>query len=166
MANEKKKMGYKKRRRLLITSASFVVLVAVVALVFTALGGESISLFKKPSELTEADINSGRRIKMGGLVKPDSLMRLEDGLTIEFIITDCVAEHKARYFGAKPPALFEEGQGAIVEGKFNADRVLIAESILAKHDENYTPRGMEVESNDGVCEHPSDTPQYEEMSSP
>jgi len=151
------KMGYKKRRRLMITSIAVVVLFAATALVLTALGGESISLFKKPSELSDQEVASGQRIKMGGLVLPGSLNRLEDGLTITFVITDCLAEKPVTYKGPKPPALFTEGQGAIVEGKFNADGVMVAESILAKHDENYTPRGMEVEqAEEGVCVHPDD----------
>ena len=154
MTVKRQQMSYKKRRRLTITSVSIFVLCGVVALVLAALGDESISVFKKPSEITALDYNNHQRIKLGGLVKMGSLKRLSNSLTIEFIITDCAKEITAQYTGAKPPALFTEGQGAILDGAFNDARVFIAESILAKHDENYTPRGMEVENTAGTCDHP------------
>ena len=38
------------------------------------------------------------------------------------------------------PDLFREGQGVITEGTFGADGVFAADSVLAKHDENYMPK--------------------------
>ena len=43
-----------------------------------------------------------------------------------------------RYSGILPD-LFREGQGIVAMGKVNADGVLIADQVLAKHDENYMP---------------------------
>ena len=37
------------------------------------------------------------------------------------------------------PDLFREGQGVVTEGKMSAGGVFIADSVLAKHDENYMP---------------------------
>jgi cytochrome c-type biogenesis protein CcmE len=37
------------------------------------------------------------------------------------------------------PDLFREGQGVVTEGKLGSDGVFIADSVLAKHDENYMP---------------------------
>jgi cytochrome c-type biogenesis protein CcmE len=38
------------------------------------------------------------------------------------------------------PDLFREEQGIIAEGSFGADGVFVADSVLAKHDENYMPK--------------------------
>ena len=37
------------------------------------------------------------------------------------------------------PNLFEEGKGVVAEGFLKDNSFLIAEKILAKHDENYMP---------------------------
>ena len=55
-----------------------------------------------------------------------------------FIITDETAEVKVSYDGALPD-LFREGQGIVAEGRFEGQR-FIADTVLAKHDENYMPR--------------------------
>ncbi len=38
------------------------------------------------------------------------------------------------------PDLFREGQGVVTEGVLGPDGVLAADTVLAKHDENYMPR--------------------------
>jgi len=37
------------------------------------------------------------------------------------------------------PDLFREGQGIIVTGSFDNQKIFIASEVLAKHDENYMP---------------------------
>jgi cytochrome c-type biogenesis protein CcmE len=37
------------------------------------------------------------------------------------------------------PDIFGEGEAAVITGKLNDDRVLVATQVLAKHDENYVP---------------------------
>ena len=38
------------------------------------------------------------------------------------------------------PDLFREGQGIVAEGVMAADGTVTAETVLAKHDENYMPK--------------------------
>ena len=38
------------------------------------------------------------------------------------------------------PDLFREGQGVVSEGIISPDHVLQADTVLAKHDENYMPK--------------------------
>jgi cytochrome c-type biogenesis protein CcmE len=45
-------------------------------------------------------------------------------------------------FNGAVPNLFSEERGAVVEGKLSDKKYLIAERILAKHDENYMPPQM------------------------
>ena len=54
-------------------------------------------------------------------------------------MTDKQKDVKVTYTGILPD-LFREGQGVITEGSFGADGVFVADSVLAKHDENYMPK--------------------------
>ena len=38
------------------------------------------------------------------------------------------------------PDLFREGQGVVAEGSARRRRHLLADTVLAKHDENYMPK--------------------------
>jgi cytochrome c-type biogenesis protein CcmE len=80
---------------------------------------------------------SGRSVRMGGLVEKGSLRRNGDGVTVDFIITDLAQSVPVRYSGILPD-LFKEGKGAVVQGKLE-DGVFVATEVLAKHDENYMP---------------------------
>ena len=59
-------------------------------------------------------------------------------LTYRFQITDGAASIPV-YFHGVPPDLFSEGKGAVVEGKFGEDGLFKANTIMAKHAEEYSP---------------------------
>ena len=73
------------------------------------------------------------------MVKKDSLEI--NNQEIKFIVTDFKNEVIVSYSGTVPN-LFSEEQGAVVEGILNDKKYLIADRILAKHDENYMPPQM------------------------
>ena len=56
-------------------------------------------------------------------------------------MTDTIKTTKVVYSGAVPD-LFREGQGAVAEGTMQADGSFLADSVLAKHDENYMPKEL------------------------
>ena len=74
-------------------------------------------------------------IRVGGLVLEESV-EIKGNKTI-FEITDRTHQIKVSFDGSLPD-LFREGQGIVVEGEF-IDNKLIANQVLAKHDENYMP---------------------------
>ena len=74
-------------------------------------------------------------IRVGGLVLEESVI-IKGNKTI-FEITDRTHQIKVSFDGSLPD-LFREGQGIVVEGEF-IDNKLIANQVLAKHDENYMP---------------------------
>ncbi|MHA5639354.1 cytochrome c maturation protein CcmE, partial [Pseudomonas aeruginosa] len=78
------------------------------------------------------------RIRAGGLVEKGSLQRSEDSLNVRFVVTDGAKEVTIAYHGILPD-LFREGQGIVALGKLGGDGVLVADEVLAKHDENYMP---------------------------
>jgi len=103
-----------------------------------------LDLFYTPSEMFEADIKPGYRIKLGGMVKTGSIIR--NGTKIKFIATDFVKEVPVIFDGV-PPDLFKEDSGVVVLGYF-LDGMFEAEEIFAKHDENYMPPALSIEEKE------------------
>jgi cytochrome c-type biogenesis protein CcmE len=92
-------------------------------------------LFYSPSEITNAQKN-GQRLRLGGLVEADSVQI--DGLQASFALGDGEGVTQVTFEGALPD-LFREGQGVVAQGAFEGN-IFKADSVLAKHDENYMPR--------------------------
>jgi cytochrome c-type biogenesis protein CcmE len=127
----------RKQRRLVLIGGSLGVLAIAAALVLNALS-DSIVFFNSPTDVVEKHIAAGSRIRIGGLVKPGSLQR-GDNLQVRFEVTDGNNEVPVRYQGIVPD-LFREGQGVVAEGKLETGGILVADTVLAKHDERYMPR--------------------------
>ncbi len=69
---------------------------------------------------------------MEGSVKHD------EKATVHFVVTDTAHDLPVVYSGLLPD-LFREGQGVVAEGTLGPDGVFHADTVLAKHDENYMP---------------------------
>ena len=96
---------------------------------------DNIVFFYPPSDI-EKIINAKTKIRVGGLVKENSIIILAPN-QIRFAITDYHNDLVVEYIGLLP-ALFREKQGIVAEGIFS-DGVFLAKKLLAKHDENYMP---------------------------
>lgn len=99
---------------------------------------QNMLYFQSPSEVAQLAMPAGRQFRLGGLVKNGSLERANDGLAVEFTVTDGPQEIRVHYVGILPD-LFREGQGVIARGALNEAGLFQASEILAKHDENYMP---------------------------
>lgn len=106
-----------------------------------------ISFAMSPSELIEAKIKPGQRIRLFGLVTEGSIKKGE-GLNIQFDLTDNEKTVSVA-FNKILPDLFRENQGIITEGELGANGVFQADTVLAKHDENYMPEDMAKKLKDG-----------------
>jgi cytochrome c-type biogenesis protein CcmE len=126
----------RKQRRSLLIGTCLAVLALAVGLVLFALQ-DSIVFFYTPSDVAEKQIGPGQRFRLGGLVEEGSVKRGTD-TSVRFAITDTDRSIFVTYTGVLPD-LFREGQGVIAEGKLAGDGVFNADSVLAKHDENYMP---------------------------
>jgi len=126
----------RKQRRSVLIGLSLLVLALAAGLVLTALE-DNIVFFYSPSDVVEKNIRPGQRIRLGGLVEEGSVKRGEN-TTVTFSVTDTAKTIPVRYTGVLPD-LFREGQGVVTEGTLGGDGVFVAESVLAKHDENYMP---------------------------
>ncbi len=126
----------RKARRAVLIGMCLGVLAVAVGLVLVALR-DSIVFFYGPTEVTEKHLEAGQRFRLGGLVEEGSVKRGE-GTTVSFVVTDMRSTLPVTFTGVLPD-LFREGQGVVAEGTLQADGVFHADSVLAKHDENYMP---------------------------
>ena len=124
-------------RRLSLIAAALAVVGAAAGIALYALT-DSIIFFYSPSEVVQKAVQPGARLRVGGLVKADSLIKLS-GENVAFVVTDGANEVTVAYQGLLPD-LFREGQGVVAEGVLEAPGQMRAETILAKHDERYMPR--------------------------
>jgi cytochrome c-type biogenesis protein CcmE len=113
------------------------VLAVAAGLVLFALR-DTIVFFYTPSEVSEKNVAPGQRFRLGGLVQEQTLIRGE-GKTVTFDITDTAKSITVNYTGILPD-LFREGQGVVAEGKLDGGGNFVADTVLAKHDENYMPK--------------------------
>ena len=99
---------------------------------------ENIIYFYTPNELKKkyGNVkNIDNKIRIGGLVLENSVVINKNESIFE--ITDKKDNIKV-FFKGQLPDLFREGQGIVAEGILK-DNKLIANQVLAKHDENYMP---------------------------
>ena len=131
-------------RKKRIYSILFVFLFSVsgISLILYSLNS-NLDYFFTPTELKDKNIPADKRIKVGGMVLGGSVERISS--SISFVITDYENSIKVEYEGIVPD-LFKEDSGVVVLGNLR-DKILYAEEVLAKHDENYMPPNIEI-SND------------------
>jgi cytochrome c-type biogenesis protein CcmE len=145
----------RKKQRLYVVSTALVALFAAVLLVVFAFQREgAFDAFRQPSAVKADNIPAGQRFRLGGMVKDGSFSRQEDGLTYGFTVTDCVVDINVSFKGILPD-LFREGQGVITEGRLDDTGLFVADTVLAKHDENYVPAGS-MPKDMAACEHPDE----------
>lgn len=127
----------RKQKRLSLIGAIGAVLLSAVLLVMFALRDEIVFFYSPTDILVEQKARPGERFRLGGLVKEGSIER--KGEEILFTITDTDKELPVRFVGILPD-LFREGQGVIAEGVMEQNARFSADTVLAKHDENYMPK--------------------------
>ena len=116
----------------------FLVIASLVLSVYLVLKSleENVVYFLSPSEIKNLTEINQKRIRIGGMVKDQSIIIKPD--KINFIVTDFKNEINVSYSGSVPN-LFAEGKGVVSEGYLKDRSYFNAVKILAKHDENYMP---------------------------
>lgn len=126
-----------RRQRLLLLALVLAALALATAMVLAAFR-DSLVFFFTPTQVLQGEAPRGRSFRIGGLVEAGSLVRLDDGLTVRFVVTDMARRVPVQYRGALPD-LFKEGKGVVAQGRLAEGTLFVAEQVLAKHDENYMP---------------------------
>ena len=127
----------RKQKRLAVIGGGVGFIAIAVLLVLFALS-RSVSYFFMPSDFAENPVGPETRIRLGGLVE-DGSVRGAEGAGVAFAVTDGNSSVEVRYAGILPD-LFREGQGVVTEGRMGPDGIFRADTVLAKHDENYMPK--------------------------
>jgi cytochrome c-type biogenesis protein CcmE len=149
-------MNPRRKKRLTIVGSILFGIGMVSGLVLYALS-QNIDLFYTPSEIIEGKKETGikpsigQRIRIGGLVVPESVIRDPESLKVAFKLSDMTMpirfeEQDIRvtvYYEGILPDLFREGQGIVANGTLSDNPKtgisIEASEVLAKHDENYMP---------------------------
>lgn len=129
----------RKKRRLMVLLLAGLGLGTATALTLTAFQ-DNLVFFLSPSDVMANRPPAERAFRLGGLVEAGSVERGtgSDGRpSATFRVTDGPTSITVTYSGVLPD-LFREGQGVVVEGRMR-NGVMVADQVLAKHDEKYMP---------------------------
>ena len=126
-----------RHKRIAIIVAGLGALGIAAALVLNAFQSNLVFFFS-PSQVMANQAPRGKAFRIGGMVEAGSLKRENDGLTVNFRVTDTAQTIAVVYTGILPD-LFREGKGVVAQGRLRPDGAFEATEVLAKHDENYMP---------------------------
>ena len=102
---------------------------------------KNLIFFFTPTELKKESLELNQKIRIGGIVKKNSIKKNNGENYYNFIITDELSNVEIIYNGILPD-LFKEESGAVVEGILVEKNKIIADKVFAKHDENYMPTSI------------------------
>ena len=125
-----------KNKRLSLIIATLTALAASVALILVAFE-DNVVFFYSPSDLVKKRPGPTQKLRIGGLVKKDSIKRKPGMTEVSFEVTDLNNTVQVVFQGILPD-LFREEQGVVAEGTYK-NQLFYATQILAKHDEQYMP---------------------------
>jgi cytochrome c-type biogenesis protein CcmE len=126
-----------RHKRMTMIALGVLLLGAAAGLVLNAFQSTLVFFFS-PSQIAADEAPKGKAFRIGGMVETGSVVRGNDGLTVNFRVTDTVKTVPVIYTGILPD-LFKEGKGVVAQGRLGADGTFVATEVLAKHDENYMP---------------------------
>ncbi len=127
-----------KNQRLALLVAAMIAVAGAVLLAMWGLRDQA-AYFYSPGDVASRGFPLNQAVRIGGMVKPGSIRRHDDGVTIDFVVTDESDETIEVFYSGITPELFREDSGVVAEGRFRPDGRFVASEILAKHDENYIP---------------------------
>jgi cytochrome c-type biogenesis protein CcmE len=76
-----------RKQRLIIVAIIVIGASAAAALIANALK-QNLNLFYEPTRIVNGEAPIGRKIRVGGMVLENSLTRVPDSLTVQFVVTD------------------------------------------------------------------------------
>lgn len=139
-----------RQQRMLAVGLAALGVVLAVAFTLRAFQ-ENMMFYIEISDVVEGKVPDNRSFRVGGLVVPNSIIRKSGEMEVKFTVTDTKNSLDIYYSGILPD-LFREGQGVIAHGTLKEDGRFEADTVLAKHDENYMP----PEVADSLAKHAAD----------
>lgn len=123
--------------------AGAALLVAACALAFVAFGNleKNFVFYWSPSEmLAKGSQAYGATIRLGGVVKGDSIQWDANHTRVQFQVADNkepTAPSVQVMSDQVPPQMFREGIGVVVEGSFDKSQVFSAQRLMVNHSNEY-----------------------------
>ena len=126
-----------RQQRMLAVGLAALGVIAAAGLTLSAFQ-ENMMFYVEISDVVQGKVPDNRNFRVGGLVEVGSVVRESGELQVKFSVTDTQNSLDVYYNGILPD-LFREGQGIIAHGTLNESGQFQADTVLAKHDENYMP---------------------------
>jgi len=124
-----------KRQNRMILVALLVIGVSLATYFGIKSFNDNLLYFFTPTDVLDGKTPQGKSFRIGGLVQTGSVIR--DDLLVFFTLTDNNKSIEVHFEGILPD-LFREGQGIVATGSLDGN-YFKANTVLAKHDENYMP---------------------------
>jgi len=114
-----------------------VVIAGVFAYLLLGGLGENLVYFLTPQELLAREEKGiDVPVRLGGQVAPGSVQWNATAIDLRFKLTDGSKEVIVHSRSA-PPAMFRDGQGVVVEGRYGRDGIFRADNLMVRHNEEY-----------------------------
>lgn len=128
----------KKSRNFKWTAGLGTIFVVILFISFMQLGDNSVFFLTPKEAVLKAKTLSNQTIKVGGMVKPNSVEWIPESLSLKFIISNLKGTEIAVAHTGTPPDMFKEGQGVIVEGQIASNgQSMLSKGLMVKHSEEY-----------------------------
>jgi cytochrome c-type biogenesis protein CcmE len=115
-----------------------VVIVAAFVYLLSGEISENLVFFWTPAELlAQGDDAYDQPIRLGGVVAAESVRWNAEALDLRFKMTDETGKTVEVHAQKAPPAMFREGIGVIVEGKYTRAGVFESTNLMVKHSNEY-----------------------------
>jgi len=122
--------------------AAIVVVAVGFGLALIKVFNDNLVFFYTPSQILAGDVPTGEQTyRLGGMVEPGSVQREANSLKVRFVVSDMNQKVPVEFTGIVPD-LFKEGTGVVADGRWDGT-TFVASEVLAKHDEDYIPPGVE-----------------------
>jgi cytochrome c-type biogenesis protein CcmE len=115
-----------------------IIIAAVIAMTFLNLGDNLVYFYTPVEAVAKAAELEGQNIKVGGMVKEDTVQWEAEQLSLKFVMTDMQGNEINVSHKGTPPDMFKQGQGVVVEGRLaNNGKDMISRNLMVKHSEEY-----------------------------
>ena len=126
------------RKKGIIIGGAVIIVAAFAYLLYGGLD-QNVVYFLTPKELLAKGTKAvDVPVRLGGQVKPGSVVWNDTTLSLRFTITDGTSEVAVASKGA-PPQMFRDGMGVVVEGRYRADGTFNCTNLMVKHSNEYRP---------------------------
>lgn len=117
---------------------SGLILLTIFVLSFYIMQDYSVYFYTPGELVAKASGLQEKEIRVGGMVKPGSVVWSPKKLDVSFVLSDLKGVELAAYYKGTPPDMFKEGSGVVVEGFVSQDgKKLTARNLFVKHSEEY-----------------------------